>query len=222
MCFLSFIFCRSLFLIFDAEIIQDYAGRFHFLPLILKSSQSLGLIFSVSLLGQCSWRQMGPGSTKVTKFHLCYRRYGKWNLDCKHIVRKSPSYFVFLILWDQFLVLPSEVILKSILYFNVDFLSKIPVYIQDTESTIWRTPYSPNHVDCRRSLLNKGSVVSLSVPSNRWTKPLEIIYLFFWNSIWNKIQQCVAGAGEKSTFFLRKAYVIPTLFISKIFEKHHC
>ena len=101
-------------------------------------------------------------------------------------------------------------------FFNVVFLLKIPFYKHDTETTIRLTPYDRNHVDCLWSLLNKGSAVSLSVPSNRWTKPLEIIYLFFWNSIWNKVQQCVAGAGERSKFFLQKAYVIPTLSMSKV------
>ena len=63
-------------------------------------------------------------------------------------------------------------------FFNVVFLSKIPVYKYYTESTIWRTPYSLNHVYFRRSLLNEGSALSLTVPLKRWAKPLEAILLF--------------------------------------------
>ena len=67
----------------------------------------------------------------------------------------------------------------------------------------------------RRSLLNEGSAVSLSVPLKRWAKPLEATLLFFWNSIWIKIQQSVARAeAERSTIFLQKAYDTP-LFSSQ-------
>ena len=134
---------------------------------------------------------------KVDVFQLVYLvkvRCVKWVQD----QQKWPS-FIYLIeqmanrIWIKSILLQKVLAIMSFWFcetnfdfflprsfwnvsFNVVFLSKIPVYIHDTVSTIWRTPlYSLNHMNCPpRSVKRRVGCITHCSFKN-WTKLLEII-----------------------------------------------